>query len=345
MLKSYKYIETPHHFLNVNIIAFFNRIEFETGDYSTTFFDVSFYNDIVSHHKKILEEPLINIFEIIKIWEQPKRSNFCKKVKESNDIEKICKREITPLKINDIDKEITDVVDIKKMFSDLYKQVLYGNHCKNSYGDMQEHFKQFKTNENEIFKCPVCGLIPQNTKEEKKEDYDHLLPYTIYPFSSVNFKNIAPICVDCNSDYKGDKDVLDNTGKKIFYYYDDLHHNDGITIKAKLENEKEHLFSFTYTTIDNRTQEIESWNEIFDINTRYIKRAKGKADSWFRHYWEFLEDPTYKDVDINLKKRMYSSLYKKDPDTEAIKSPIIAAMENSTLSLAYQDTAKYKMNF
>lgn len=343
MLRSYKYVETPHRFLNENIIAFFNRIEFETGDYASTFFDVDFYNTIVSHHKKILEEPLKSIFEIIKNWEQVKRTSFCNKIRESNDIERICKREVSPLKIDDIDKEITDAVNIKKLFSDLYRQVLYGEHCKNNYGDMQDHFSLFKTNENEIFKCPVCGLIPQNTKEEKKEDYDHLLPYTIYPFSSVNFKNLAPICVDCNSDYKGDKDVLNNAGKKIFYYYDALHQ--GITINAKLENEKEHIFSFTYTTIDDRIQEIESWVDIFDINTRYIKRAKGKSESWFKHYWEFLEKPKFKSVDIKLKKEIYSDMYENDPDTEAIKSPIITAMENSPLSIAYQETAKYKMNF
>ncbi|BDU27226.1 hypothetical protein [Flavobacterium sp. GSB-24] len=343
MLRSYKYIETSHRLLNENIIAFFNRIELETGDYSTTFFDLDFYNDIVSHHKKILEEPLKAIFEIIKNWEQGKRTDFCNKIRESNDIERICSRVITPLKISEIDREITDIVDIKKLFSDLYKQVLYGNHCKVRYGDMQEHFNLFKTNENEIFKCPVCGLIPQNTGGEKKEDYDHLLPYTIYPFSSINFKNLAPICVDCNSDYKEDKDVLDNGGKKIFYYYDHLHQ--GITIDAKLENEGEHTFSFNYSTIDDRREEIESWNEIFDINTRYVKRAKGKADKWFRHYWEFLEDPTYKHVDIDTKKNMYSSIYKKDPDTECIKSPVIVAMENSKLSLAYQESARYKMNF
>lgn len=344
MLRSYKYIETPHRFLNENIIAFFNRIEFETGDYATTFFDLNFYNTIVSHHKKILEKPLKSIFEIIKNWGQVKRTSFCNKIRESNDIERICKREVSPLKIDDIDKEITDVVNIKKLFSDLYKQVLYGNHSESSYGNMQEHFKLFKTNENEIFKCPVCGLIPQNTREEKKEDYDHLLPYTIYPFSSVNFKNLAPICVDCNSDYKEDKDVLDNGGRKIFYYYDHLH--EGITINAKLDSEKEHLFSFSYLTTDNRMQEIESWIEIFDIDNRYIMRAKGKADSWFKHYWEFLEKPKYKDLDLVLKKDIFLGINESDEDVEVIKIPVIEAMENSPLvTKAYQEAAKYKMLF
>ncbi len=343
MLTPYKFIETPHRFLNENIISYFNRIEFEIGNYSANFFDKDFYSDIVSHHKKILEEPLKSIFEIIKNWEQGKRTDFCNRIRESNDIERICKRQISPLKIIEIDREITDVIDIKKLFADLYKQVLYGSHCKTIYGDMQEHFKLFKSAENEIFKCPICGLIPQNSREEKKEDYDHLLPYTIYPFSSVNFKNLAPICVDCNSDYKEDKDVLDNDGKKIFFYYDDLH--EGITIKATLENEAEYAFSFDFSTIDDRNEELQSWNEIFDINTRYIKRARGKADNWFRHYWEFLEDPTYKHVDIDTKKSIYSSIYKKDPDTESIKSPVILAMENSKLSVAYQESARFKMNF
>ena len=344
MLRTYKYLETPHHLLNDNIIAFFNRVEFETGEYLSTFFELNFYNEIVCHHKIILENPLKAIFEIIRKWEQSKRSNFCENIRNSNDIEKICKRQVTPIRIDNIDEEILNKVNIKKLFSDLYKQVLYGDHCKKSYGDMQEHFKQFKTNENEIFKCPVCGLIPQNTKEEKKEDYDHLLPYTIYPFSAVNFKNMAPICVDCNSDYKVDKDVLENSGKKTFWYYDELH--EGITITANLENEKESTFSFAYNTIDDRTQEIESWDEIFGINSRYIKRAKGKADFWFKHYWEFLEKPKYKNLELALKKDIYFDLYQSDRDIEIIKIPVIEAMEKSPIiAKAYSESAKYKMTF
>jgi len=342
MLLPYKYIETPHHFLNDNLIAFFNRIEFETSDYSHTFFEADFYNNIVCHHRKILEAPLKGIYEVIKEWQQYKRSDFCKRIRESNDIELICKRKLNPLKIDDIDKEITDVVDIKKLFSDLYKQVLYGNHCSILYGSMQEHFKLFKSDENEIFKCPICGLIPQNSKEEKKEDYDHLLPYTIYPFSSVNFKNLAPICVDCNSDYKEDKNVLDNAGKKIFFYYDSSH--SGININAKLDSEKDYRFSFSYLTADNREEEIESWDSIFGITDRYVKRAKGKAHNWYKHYWEFLKDPTYEAIELDVKKKMYFSIYKKDPDTEVIKPPVIQAMENSILHTAYKEASEYKLD-
>jgi hypothetical protein len=344
VLRSYKFVETAHRQLHNNIIAFFNRIEFETGNYSSTFFDADFYNQIVSHHKTILEKPLKQIFAIIKNWDQTKRSRFCQRIKESNDLKRICKRELAPLKLSDIDKEITDNVDIKKLFSDLYKQVLYGDNCKTSYGNMQDHFKLFKSPENDIFKCPICGLLPQNSKEEKKEDYDHLLPYTIYPFSSVNFENLAPICVDCNSDYKKDKDVLDNEGKRIFYYYDDTHR--GIRIEAKLENEKENSFSFSYTTIDDRKEEIGSWNQIFAITDRYEKRAKGKSDNWYRHYWEFLEDPSYKDIELEMKKKIYFSISEKDPDLEVIKPPVIVAMEKSAiLTKAYQEAAKHKMVF
>ena len=343
MLRAYKFIETPHRYLNENLIEFFNKIEFENGDYSSNFFEDDFYDKIVSHHPKILETPLKNIYEVIKNWEQDKKTEFCRRVRESNEIESICKRKITPLKIEDLDQEITDNVDIKKLFSDLYKQVLYGEHSKKCFGDMQAHFRLFKSKENEIFKCPICGLIPQNTKEEKKEDYDHLLPYTIYPFSSVNFKNLAPICVDCNSDYKGDKDVLDNLGRKIFFYYDESHK--GIKINAKLDDEINYNFSFSFVTDDDRDEEIESWKDIFGITERYLNRAKGKADNWYKQFWEFLMDPTYKDIDIETKKKMYINIYEKDKDTEIIKSPIINAMENSILSQAYRAAAERKMLF
>ena len=346
MIKSYKFIETTHSKLHKNVIAFFDRIENETGVYSSSFFDKDFYNKIVKHHPKILEEPLKKIYNELRTWPQGDRTDFCNKIRMSNDIEKICNREIAPTLLKNIPDKLKAI--IKKLFYDLYVQVLSGDNVKNEYGSLQQHFEEFKS-PNKIFKCPTCGLMPSKSKTERKDDYDHYLAKDKFPFSSINFRNLVPICTDCNSsNVKGNRDVLKINGKrKIFYPFDETH--TGIKVECRLNNdnvkEDDLDFSFEYTTDDNRDEEIESWKVVFKIDDRYKKRSKGKAQSWYQHYWQFISKPKYKGLDINLKKELYKDFCLTDPDIEFIKLPVIKAVEKSSFAKALLESKLYSMQF
>jgi len=349
MIRSYKFIETDHQKLHNNIIAFFDRIEFETGEFSTSFFETDFYNDIVAHHSKVLKQSLKELFEYLRdSFSQEQRTDFINKVRLSCDIQRICNREDSPFLIDDIDENIREIV--KKLAIDLYTQVLNGKHAKAIYGSLQEHFEAFKEY-NPIFKCPTCGLSPAKSSAEKRDDYDHYLPKTLFPFSVINFKNLVPICTDCNKkDAKGDKDILAINGdRKLFYPYDESHK--GISVSCEvvndtLEADENNLeFSFSYSTEDNRGEEIESWKTIYKIEDRYKRRAKGKGRNWYQNYWEYMNDPTYKDIDTNLKRQAYFRRESKDIDSEFIKLPVIEAIEETTFLRASIEVNQYSMSF
>lgn len=345
MIKSYQFIETEHHKLHDNIMAFFNRIEFEEGEYSTSFYDNDFYENIVKHHPKILEAPLKLVFEEIKDWAQGDRTLFINAIRNSNDIDRICKREIVPYRLDDISENLRQT--ISDLFVKLYTQVLSGDNVKKTYGSLQEHFKEFKT-PNSIFKCPTCGLLPAKSKEEKKDDYDHYLAKYLFPFSSVNFKNLIPICTDCNgTEVKGQKDILQiNGNRKIFYPYDENH--TGISITCGVSNDNvdtnvdELVYAFEYNA-ENKEEEIESWKTIFKIEDRYQKRAKGKGINWYSHFWHFVSKPKYKDLSYDLKKSIYIDIGITDEDIEFIKLPVIEAVEKTSFARASIQAKQYSM--
>lgn len=348
MLRAYRYIETDHQKLHNNIMDFFDRIEFETGDFSNDFFNNDFYEQIVKHHPGILKKPLKLIYNEIKTWGQHDRSAFIKRIKESNDIAKVCSREIEPLSTENIPKRIADLVDLKKMFVDLYEQVLKGEYCSNTYGSLQSHFEKIRRNLNDFTKCPACGLENIKTWAECRNQYDHYLHKTKYVTSSVNFKNLVPICTECNSyDVKHDRDILVENGKrKIFYPYDETHR--GINILAQITNDDgdiENLdFNFTYSTIDDRDEEIESWKTIFKIDSRYKARAKGAGLKWYKHFWVFKNKPKYRDLSEEEKVETYLDCQDEET-TEVIQVPILNAFNNSIITKAEVEANHFAMLF
>lgn len=348
MLRTYKFIETNHQKLHENVMSFFDRIEFETGEFSITFFDSSFYENIAKHHLGILVKPLEYFYNEIKTWPQDERSNFIRKIRESNDVNRICKREVIPLSIDEIPQKIKDKVDLKKMYNDLYSQILQGDYCSALYGTLQSHFKELRKAPNDFLKCPACGLETLKTGEETKNQYDHYLHKSKYILSSVNFNNLVPICTECNSyNVKHDHDILeDNFNRRIFFPYDETHQ--GINISACISNDNGDIenidFDFTYSTKDHREEEVKSWITIFKIESRYKARAKGAAIKWYKNYWHFKNKPKYQSCSDEEKKEIYIDGQDED-ELDIVKIPVLNALDNSTLAKAEIQMRYYSMDF
>lgn len=57
--------------------------------------------------------------------------------------------------------------------------------------------------------CPFCGLSQfKNPRGIRREDFDHYLHKSAYPFAASNMQNLVPTCGTCNQDYKKAKDIL-----------------------------------------------------------------------------------------------------------------------------------------
>lgn len=128
----------------------------------------------------------------------------------NNDLEKVC--------ANDPGTHLARYADIAVNHKDLAAQLgaffkgLYSQSLldlaalRAKIGDIDDHYQTFVAT-NKAGKCPFCGIGDiKGEHHSKREAYDHYLPKALYPFNSINFRNLAPACHECNSSYKLSKD-------------------------------------------------------------------------------------------------------------------------------------------
>lgn len=56
--------------------------------------------------------------------------------------------------------------------------------------------------------CPFCGLHTLDAPGAPREDLDHYLQISRYPFCGANLRNLSPMCGRCNKSYKKTLDVI-----------------------------------------------------------------------------------------------------------------------------------------
>jgi hypothetical protein len=135
--------------------------------------------------------------------------------------------------------------------------------------------------------CPFCGLNSiKGNDHTKLEAYDHGLPQGTYPFTSINFRNLAPTCHECNSSYKLEKDPTINidpiskskTRRKAFYPYSKKK-KWTVDVKIKLLNKDIKTLKKEEIEIElssgNRNRHVESWAEVYGIEERYKAKLLG----------------------------------------------------------------------
>ncbi|MDB5344995.1 MAG: hypothetical protein JWP89_3372 [Schlesneria sp.] len=134
--------------------------------------------------------------------------------------------------------------------------------------------------------CPFCGLEYFDAPGAPREDDDHYLPKSQYPFAAANLWNLVPMGHKCNSRYKGTADPLMTGGgirRKVLNPYGaqcftisligtvPLGPPDGITPSWQIA----FLPSF---------EEATTWEELFDLSTRY------RRDVLDPHWQKWLEE-------------------------------------------------------
>lgn len=292
MLKSYIFVETDHQKLHDFVVAFFNRIEHETGEFSLDFFEAEF-RPIILRHRAILREAFTEIYNEIRQRSQPDRSQLCEEVRQSNNIEQICSGTVNPRRISKTENGIYQ--QIRTLFLKLYSNVLDGDPVHDELGlTLRQHFDAFRKANKDITLCPMCGISELKTEHDNTRDqYDHYLPKALYPLSSVNFHNLIPTCKECNSfDVKGEKDVILYRNARLFYPYDPTHQ--GIEVRFSIEEDNADIDKIEWQvdlhSRDGKDQEVVAWRAIYNIDSRYLGFVKGRIGKWYNAYWEYLRD-------------------------------------------------------
>ncbi len=346
MIRTYKFYLSCHIMLHQHIIAFFNRIEFETGDFDDGFFEPDFL-DIVRRHPQILRQRSIDIYNEVKTWSQADRSALCEQIRASNDIENICKGNYKP---GIIDRKANGFwKNLRDFFLDLYSQVLDGDGFRDKYHTaLREHFNGFSEANEGITKCPICGIGELKKKEDEcRDQYDHFLPKALYPLSSVNFENLVPSCKECNSfDAKGEEDTIGISTGKLFFPYDIDHK--GISFEfhiTKDDVEIENIvWKIDFSNPDGKTDEITSWRKIYRIDSRYEGFIKARIRKWYKHYWITVNGKRYQCIPEVHRDSCYFEFLENDEEIELdfLRLPsLIGFLKESILAQAQLEASVY----
>jgi hypothetical protein len=213
----------------------------------------------------------------------------------NNDIEKVCANDpaVQLARYSDITAIHPDLSgQLASFFKGLYSQQLLDLAAlREKIGQIDEHYQTFMQ-VNNTGKCPFCGLNDMlGIYHTKREAYDHYLPKALYPFNSINFRNLAPACHHCNSSYKTTLDPTytpkdpagDITRRKAFYPYATSAHGIEITIDLNTLDVDRLTPADIQLTFgpDTIHDEIETWREVYGIDERYkAKCCESDAKDW-----------------------------------------------------------------
>jgi len=250
-----------------------------------------------------LKELVDAIYEKCKPLSAQERADIREAFNINNRIEELCNGTLSPITLSQLPSIVE--TDMKPLLVRFYDYLIDRAPVP---GDKLDYYKKLII-KNPYETCPCCGLTPiESAETHYREDNDHYLPKAGYPFASVNFKNLVPLCGKCNRKHKSTKNPFEN-GRVSFYPFNPNHQEIGIETvivdSADLDyrklKEEDVLINF-----DDDADKINTWDWLFKINKRYNEETRkfsktelrGIANRLFRNnkrkngltYDEILED-------------------------------------------------------
>lgn len=213
----------------------------------------------------------------------------------NNDLKKICANNPAAhlTRYSDIDAQHPQLsAELATFFKNIYSNDLLDLAVvRNQIGRIDDHYKTFRR-ANRSDKCPFCGLSDLlGSDHGPREAYDHYLPKALYPFNSINFRNLLPTCHHCNSSYKGSKDPAyspkatngQQARRKLFYPFAPTPWR--IDLQVRFKPEAIESLQPEDITLDfgpaELIDQIETWKDVYGIEERYRAKLCGDdARDW-----------------------------------------------------------------
>lgn len=323
MLYKYEFIkhnklrELQFHFLY--FIRKTRKLKKNTPFVPNLYFHPSFLNaagDIAP--KGTVNKDIHNKFKLFfndfKKIEQDLKDEFYNLIIFSKDLhlyfEDIRINEVISLRSDNI-KKILKSDSFKNLMDSLWKYLKSPNAW-----EIDKHYGEFFNKLPKSKMCPFCGLNEISDQDLFKADYDHIAYKADYPISSINIKNLAPSCSDCNRNFKKAKDVFfndDDTRRVFIYPY--ILKNDSQNQYIEIDLTGSIIPNTDVTTIDGKwnvniiptNNFTQTWNEIYFIKDRYSLHVK--HDKWLHELTQPLkiQNKTFTDQE---ELKVYLSKYK-----------------------------------
>jgi hypothetical protein len=295
-----------------------------------------------------------SIYKVCKNLDAVEKNNFQKAFAQNNRIEELCNGSIKPIDLGTLNADL--LKEIRPFFNKLYTKFLGWKKIRDTYGDKKKYYDELNF-ENCFTDCPCCGYGDLKTYNSKGHSpYDHYLPQKHYPFSVVNFNNLFPICHTCNSDGKGETDIIKD-GQVVFYPFSNNHPN--IQLKVTVDKSAiSKLIKKTETLSDkldksdiqinfnpDNDARVVSWAKIFKIKSRYFSKIADNRISWIGDVRE-----VYRDTDNNIDTVLsaFDKVIKSDANKSLgfLKSPYLESLKayNPLVKAIIEVSGDYKIN-
>lgn len=137
--------------------------------------------------------------------------------------------------------------------------------------------------------CPFCGIDPFGSPGLAREDLDHYLSRTLYPFAGANLQNLVPMCGKCNRAYKGIADIIcdgDGHQRRCFDPYGQEHAGVSLMGSRPFGNNDAGPFPVPVWQIDliGEAQAVATWDQVFHIRQRYEGKVRDNFRDWIEDF-------------------------------------------------------------
>jgi hypothetical protein len=254
------------------------------------------FQNIINQYTNQIDDKLEAIFNAYASLNPAQKQTVRDAYASNIDIENICSATVSPVKYAQLPDSIS--TPIKNLYDNLWgdNKVLGYVHVVASCGTVKNHFDDFmRVNQKSV--CPFCGINGLLSEYDiGKNDYDHYLKKSDYPFISVHFANVFPMCHDCNSKYKNQKDIpFDDAGTQRPVYFPLESNLNGHAISVSIDSIASDLRAPDSWTLEINCQPAinatkkNAWVEIFNIETRYkarIAKESYRIKEWLMHAYQ-----------------------------------------------------------
>lgn len=330
MIRPYKYtynkIQKIQSFVNYVMLDVIFRAPKITDPVFSSALVIQKYRTLIDGINNIyILNPLSEAYLICKGL-TPKQLKILKKaVHNNNKIRELCNGTIEPVKYSEIEEINADLVVALKSFCNfLYDEVVKKAPFYNNYENINTYYK---TVVKKSSFCRCCGINKVLTQfHTHRSALDHYLPRKHYPFNSLNFRNLVPICDVCNSKYKLSEDILYTTNTRVKAFYPFRNNIPDIQINIVFNKP----FDDTITPNDIQLnlacagfeEEVETWERVFGITENY------KAECCTDEMRMFYEEQYIADMNYGKSHVEYINMLERNKfgDANFLKIPFLEAI-------------------
>jgi len=236
-----------------------------------------------------LDATLGRIHAIFLTLDQPTKKQLAQAYIDNNKIEKLCNGDtsVTPFRYTALEAISPELSrEFKALYPALYSDVLKLSAVRDVFeSDIDGYYDDFVAINNKG-KCPFCGISDIKSQYDSIRDaFDHYLPKDTYPFNAINLHNLAPICRNCNSGYKLQKDpLLRQNGQRRKTFYPFVVSIPPLDIRVDILNRDiNHLAPDDINITILGSEETETWRDVFKIDEQYKSKCTSECDGkyWF----------------------------------------------------------------